>query len=73
MLSKLKWLPAKDAPGGTRALLKYGSGSYELAYKTNHGEPFMETWRYLSGPSSGQQAAWPDFYVPLSDVELLIE
>ena len=72
-MKKIKWLPAKDAPGGTEALIKFTSGRLELAYKTNHGEPFMETWRSMTYGTRGEQVGWPDFYVPLSDVELLIE
>lgn len=72
-MKKINWLPAGDAPGGTEALVKYNSGHLELAYKTNHGEPFMETWRSMAMGVRGEQVSWPDYYVPLADVESLIE
>lgn len=72
-LTKIKWLPAKDAPGGIEALVKYKSGHLALAYKTDHGEPFMETWRSMAIGIRGEQIAWPDFYVSLVDIESLIE
>lgn len=68
----LVWLPAKEAPPGTRAILKYKAG-FELAYLTNQPEGFIDTWRYLTGLERGVQAPWPDYYVPLDSVLALIE
>lgn len=62
------WLPADDAPRGVYALIKHRSGQLDLCYKTNNGEPFLETWRYAGTAKRGEQAPWPDSYIPVSDL-----
>ena len=60
------WLPADEAPRGTVALIRHRSGQIDYVYKTNNGEPFLETWRYAGTASHGQQAPWPEYYLPIS-------
>lgn len=60
------WLPADEAPRGTIAIIRYRSGIMDYAYKTNNGEPFLETWRYAGTARGGEQAPWPDYYLPVS-------
>ncbi len=60
------WLPADEAPRGTVALISHRSGQIDYVYKTNNGEPFLETWRYAGTASHGQQAPWPEYYLPIS-------
>jgi hypothetical protein len=62
----LGWLPADEAPRGTMAIIRYRSGIIDYAYKTNNGEPFLETWRYAGTARRGEQAPWPDYYLPIS-------
>jgi hypothetical protein len=64
------WLPADEAPRGTRALIRHRSGLIDVVYKTNNGEPFLETWRYAGTARGGEQAPWPDSYMPLSALSL---
>ena len=62
------WLPAEDAPRGVHALIRHRSGQIDVAYKTNNGEPFLETWRYAGTARRGEQAPWPDSYLPIKAV-----
>lgn len=62
------WLPADDAPRGVYALIKHRSGLIDLCYKTDNGEPFLETWRYAGTAKRGEQAPWPESYIPVSDL-----
>lgn len=62
------WLPADDAPRGVYALIKHRSGQLDLCYKTDNGEPFLETWRYAGTAKRGEQAPWPESYIPVSDL-----
>lgn len=60
------WLPADQAPRGTVGLIRHRSGQIDYVYKTNNGEPFLETWRYAGTANHGQQAPWPEYYLPIS-------
>ncbi|KDR87695.1 hypothetical protein L905_19035 [Agrobacterium sp. TS43] len=60
------WQPADEAPRGTVALIRHRSGQIDYVYKTNNGEPFPETWRYAGTANHGQQAPWPEYYLPIS-------
>ena len=60
------WLPADQSPRGTVGLIRHRSGQIDYVYKTNNGEPFLETWRYAGTANHGQQAPWPEYYLPIS-------
>jgi len=60
------WLPAEEAPRGVYALIKHRSGEIDVVYKTDNGEPFLETWRYAGTARRGEQAPWPESYIPIS-------
>ena len=65
------WLPAEEAPRGVRALIRHRSGLVDVVYKTNNGEPFLETWRYAGTARGGEQAPWPESYVPLASLSIV--
>jgi hypothetical protein len=68
VVEPVAWLPADDAPRGVYALIKHRSGQLDLCYKTDNGEPFLETWRYAGTAKRGEQAPWPESYIPVSEL-----
>jgi hypothetical protein len=62
------WLPGDDAPRGIAALVRYRSGLIDYCYKTSNGEPFLETWRYAGTARRGEQAPWPEQYLPIDTI-----
>ena len=70
LLKDAEWKPADEAPRGIRAFIRSRQGIMDYVYKTNNGEPFLETWRYAGTANNGQQAFWPDEYI---DIDVLLK
>lgn len=67
------WRPQAEAPNGCVALIRFTSGSVDIAYKTQNEPPFLQDWRRATGSDRGTQAPWPDDYVPLDYVLSLLD
>lgn len=73
------WLPIEQAPKRRSVLVfipradqpsNLPNGTCVVAYQTDYGEPFKETWRYATGVGAGQQCGWPTHFRHLPEPPL---
>ena len=63
------WRHIDTAPkdGLASFLVRYRSGHVAHVYLTKPEPPLVQTYRYAGGPMNGEQAGWPDHWMPLPD------
>lgn len=62
----MDWQPIETVPrdGKESFLVRYRSGLVAHVYLTTPEPPLAQTFRYAGGPCSGQQAGWPEYWMP---------
>lgn len=61
------WRTIDSAPrdGKGAFLVRYRSGHVAHVYLTLPEPPLAQTFRHCGGPLNGQQAGWPDHWMPV--------